>query len=161
MLSSDRNERIVRARASLEGRSIAVALGAAWAWRLRDTNSLPTRQEFLDLVLPLIPDGQVKGQVRRARDLSTDVSVHEAAKTLGSGFRVTAQDTVPFVLWCAGQCLSSYEEALWLTASGLGDIDTTCAMVGGIVASYTGVEGIPAAWLACREPLPSWAFDTA
>jgi ADP-ribosylglycohydrolase len=142
--------------------AIAVAVGAAWAWQLHDTPSpAPTRQEFVDLVLPLIPDGQVKTQVRRARDLSIGVSVHEAAKTLGSGFRVTAQDTVPFVLWCAGQRLSSYEEALWLTASGLGDIDTTCAIVGGIVAAYTGVKGIPAAWLAAREPLPSWPFETA
>jgi ADP-ribosylglycohydrolase len=124
--------------------AIAVAIAVACAWRLRDTSPLPTRQEFIDLVLPLIPEGQVRQQAQRARDLSIGVSVHEAAKTLGSGFRVTAQDTVPFVLWCAGQRLDNYEQALWLTASGLGDIDTTCAMVGGIVASYTGLEGIPA-----------------
>jgi ADP-ribosylglycohydrolase len=90
---------------------------------------------------------------------SVDATVHEAAKALGSGFRVTAQDTVAFVLWCAGQRLDNYEEALWLTASGLGDIDTTCAMVGGIVASYTSIEGIPASWLAAREPLPQWPFE--
>jgi ADP-ribosylglycohydrolase len=141
--------------------AIAVAVAAAWAFRLRDTSPTPTRQEFIDLILPLIPSGQVRDQVQRAGDLSSDVSVHEAAKKLGSGFRVTAQDTVPFVLWCAGQSLGNYEQALWLTASGLGDIDTTCAMVGGIVASYTGVEGIPAAWLAAREPLPQWPFEEA
>ena len=62
----------------------------------------------------------------------------------------------PFALWCAAQHLDSYEEALWLTASGLGDIDTTCAMVGGIVALSTGTECIPRAWRAAREPLPSW-----
>ena len=50
----------------------------------------------------------------------------------------------------------SYEEALWLTVSGLGDRDTTCAMVGGIVALYTGVKGIPAPWMQAREPLPQW-----
>ena len=27
---------------------------------------------------------------------------------------------------------------------------------GGIVAAYTGRAGIPAAWLAAREPLPKW-----
>ena len=48
-------------------------------------------------------------------------------------------------------------EALWTTLSGLGDRDTTCAIVGGIVACRTGVEGIPAEWLAAREPLPEWA----
>ena len=39
-----------------------------------------------------------------------------------------------------------------------GDVDTTCAMVGGIVVLYTGVEGIPAEWIQAREPLPDWAF---
>jgi ADP-ribosylglycohydrolase len=65
---------------------------------------------------------------------------------------------VPFVLWCAGEQLASYEAALWLTVQGLGDIDTNCAMVGGIVAAFTGAEGIPAAWKTAREPLPAWVF---
>jgi ADP-ribosylglycohydrolase len=71
---------------------------------------------------------------------------------------VSAQDTVPFALWCAARHLSSYEEALWLTVSGLGDRDTTCAIVGGIVATYTGVESISHHWCADREPLPEWPF---
>ena len=77
---------------------------------------------------------------------------------LGNGSRVSAQDTVPFALWCAGEYLDNYEEALWLTVSGFGDMDTTCAIAGGIVALYTGVEGIPEVWRAAREPLPGWPF---
>jgi ADP-ribosylglycohydrolase len=38
-----------------------------------------------------------------------------------------------------------------------GDTDTTAAIVGGVVAAYTGVDGIPPAWRAAREPLPGWA----
>jgi len=45
---------------------------------------------------------------------------------------------------------------MWATVSALGDRDTTCAIVGGIVACYTGVVGIPPDWLAAREPLPDW-----
>jgi ADP-ribosylglycohydrolase len=63
---------------------------------------------------------------------------------------------VPFVLWCAGSQLASYDDAILLTASGHGDVDTTCAMVGGIVACYTGRAGIPEPWIAAREPLPDW-----
>jgi ADP-ribosylglycohydrolase len=37
-----------------------------------------------------------------------------------------------------------------------GDVDTTCAITGGIVAAYTGLDGIPADWLSAREPLPGW-----
>jgi ADP-ribosylglycohydrolase len=139
--------------------AIAVAVAAAWAWRLRDVAPLPDRAAFLDLVLPLIPAGEVERQVRCARDLVPDVSVYAAVAALGSGGRISAQDTVPFVLWCAAQQLGSYEDAIWLTAQGLGDIDTTCAMVGGIVASYTGAEGIPQAWRQSREPLPNWPFQ--
>ncbi|MEA5594520.1 ADP-ribosylglycohydrolase family protein [Rivularia sp. UHCC 0363] len=62
---------------------------------------------------------------------------------LGNGTKVSAQDTVPFTLWCAAQHLDNYEEALWLTVSGLGDRDTNCAIVGGIVSLSTGVESIP------------------
>lgn len=47
---------------------------------------------------------------------------------------------------------------MWQTAIAGGDVDTTCAMVGGIVAMAVGQEGIPPQWLANREPLPAWAF---
>jgi len=32
--------------------------------------------------------------------------------------------------------------------------DTTCAIVGGIVALSAGREALPAVWLGTREPLP-------
>ena len=48
--------------------------------------------------------------------------------------------------------------ALWRTADGLGDIDTNCAIVGGIVAARVGRAGLPADWIARRERLPGWAF---
>jgi ADP-ribosylglycohydrolase len=73
--------------------------------------------------------------------------------TLGTGTKVTSADTVPFALWCAARHLDDYEEALWTTVSGLGDRDTTCAIVGGIVALSAGRGSIPATWLAAREPL--------
>lgn len=41
---------------------------------------------------------------------------------------------------------------------GLGDSDTNCAIVGGIVAARLGRGGLPADWLARREALPGWAF---
>ncbi len=67
---------------------------------------------------------------------------------------VTAQDTVPFALWSAACHLNDHEEALWATVRGLGDRDTTCAMVGGVVVMQTGVRSIPKEWLDCREPIP-------
>lgn len=60
---------------------------------------------------------------------------------------------MPFCVWCAARHLDDYEAALWSTVSGYGDRDTTCAIVGGIVALSAGRESIPSSWLAAREPL--------
>jgi ADP-ribosylglycohydrolase len=154
---AQRSAEVTHAHAEGIAGAVAVAIAAAWACRLRG-EPVPSRQEFIDLVLPYVPDSKVRSRIQKARDLPPDLSVYKAVAAVGNGGHITAQDTVPYVLWCAGQCLDRYEQALWLTASGLGDIDTTCAMVGGIVAAYTGVEGIPASWLDAREPLPDWPF---
>jgi ADP-ribosylglycohydrolase len=139
--------------------AIAVAVAAAWAWRLHESGALPEPAEFLDKVLALVPDSEVREGLRQARELSPETSVPAAVAILGNGSKITAQDTVPFALWCASQQLNNFEEALWLTVSGLGDRDTTCAIVGGIVALYTGVEAIPTVWRENREPLPEWPFE--
>lgn len=133
--------------------AIAVAVAAAWAWRLRDERATVTVADFLDRIVPSVPESNVRGCLVRARDFRADITVGDVAATLGSGQQISAQDTVPFALWCAGRSLASYEEALWATVSGLGDRDTTCAIVGGIVALATGAEGIPGEWLASREAL--------
>ena len=128
---------------------------------LRLCHERPDRATFLDALLPFIPESGVRPKSRRARDISERTSVESVAAMLGSGYAISAQDTVPFVLWCAGEGLADYEEALWLTVRGLGDMDTTCAMVGGIVALFCGVENIPPVWRQAREPLPNWPFVDA
>ena len=138
--------------------AIAVAVAAARACESRSAFGPPARSEFLDSVLPYVPESEVRSKIRQARDMSADASVQFAVSVLGNGVKVSAQDTVPFALWCAAKHLSNYEEALWLTVSGLGDRDTTCAIVGGIVAAYTGTEAIPREWLKSRERLPAWPF---
>ncbi|HEY0072556.1 MAG TPA: ADP-ribosylglycohydrolase family protein [Abditibacteriaceae bacterium] len=130
--------------------AIAVAVAAAYATHLG--TQTPHGVEFLDLVLPLIPDSEVKNRIVEARSLADATTGEEAALDLGSGYAVSAQDTVPFVLWCAAQHPDNYEEALWLTVSGLGDRDTTCAMVGGIVVNSSSAS-IPSQWQANSEPI--------
>jgi len=138
--------------------TVAVAVAAAFACKLKESNksNKPNKNEFLNLILPYIPESEVASKVRRARDLKDDIQVNSAAAILGNGTKVSAQDTVPFALWCAAQSLDNYEEALWLTVSGLGDRDTTCAIAGGIVVLSAGVESIPDEWLSAREVLPNW-----
>jgi ADP-ribosylglycohydrolase len=136
--------------------AVAVAAAAAWATRLSDEQGTLAPSEFLDRVVSLTPESNVRVRLVQARDLRDTISVAHAAATLGNGERISAQDAVPFTVWCAARHLGNFEEAMWATVSALGDRDTNCAIVGGIVACATGAEGIPDEWRAAREPLPEW-----
>ncbi|MCP4245443.1 MAG: ADP-ribosylglycohydrolase family protein, partial [bacterium] len=48
-----------------------------------------------------------------------------------------------------------YVEAMWATVAAGGDRDTTCAIVGGIVACRVDADAIPESWRQAREPLPT------
>lgn len=138
--------------------AIAAAVAAAVACRLSGTSPIP-RQEFALQIMEHIPESDVKAGIKKAHDLPDDLPLHEVTRTLSNGQRVTAQDTVPFVIWCAGTYLDNYDEAIWQAIAAGGDTDTTAAMIGGIVACYTGKQSIPEEWTASREPLPDWAFQ--
>ncbi|MFD7573902.1 ADP-ribosylglycohydrolase family protein [Streptomyces sp. NPDC059810] len=110
---------------------------------------------FLGDVAARLPDGDVRSGLRIAARMPERTSVRHAAEVLGSGYRMSGPDTVPYALWCAAGHLDDLHEGLWLTVAGRGDIDTTCAIAGGVIAARTGVAALPAAWHAAREPLPS------
>jgi ADP-ribosylglycohydrolase len=133
--------------------AIAVAVAAALAFRVGEGESM-TPAKFLQQVLENVPAGETRSGIQRAADISGTYPPSIAAEKLGSGYRVSAQDTVPFVMWCVAHHLEDYQDAFWTTVSGLGDMDTTCAIAGGIVALSARRSGIPPAWLASREPLP-------
>ena len=135
--------------------AVAVAVAAAEAGRARLVGHRVEPCALLDLVLTYMVDGQVKTGIERARRL-LGVSVAEAAYDLGNGSRVLSFDTVPFALWVAATHLEEYPSAIHACIEAGGDVDTTAAIVGGVVATYTGrgPGGIPSAWLQHREPLP-------
>lgn len=54
-------------------------------------------------------------------------------------------------LWCVTRAPRDFERAMWTTVAGLGDRDTTCAIVGSIVGCGAA---LPQHWLDCREQLP-------
>lgn len=138
--------------------AVAVAVAAALACRREES---PAGAELIAAVLDRLPDSEVRRRAERALALEADATIERAVGALGNGTNVSAQDTAPLVLWCAGHELHDYRGALWRTVSALGDRDTTCAMVGGIVACRVGQEGLPTDWLACREPLPTQQISQA
>jgi ADP-ribosylglycohydrolase len=134
--------------------AIAVATAAALACQHRVEPLSPA--EFLQQTCQRTPMSEVHLGIINALALPNDTTVEAAVAALGNGAKVSAQDTVPFSLWAAAHHLDDYQDALWTTVSGLGDRDTTCAIVGGIVATSASVESIPPSWLESREPIPAW-----
>jgi ADP-ribosylglycohydrolase len=128
---------------------VAGAVGVAVAAALSARGRLA-----LDDVAALTPDSAVREGLARAADLPFATEPWRASDILGNGQRIRADDTVPFAVWSAARHPDDLESALWTTAEGFGDVDTTCAITGGIVAARTGVDGVPRDWLDRREPLP-------
>ena len=145
---------VTHAHAEGQAGAIAVAVAAAMVWQGHD-RAAPAPRSFLEAVAEHVPAGATRAGIRFAAGLEADITPADAAGHLGSGDNVSAQDTVPFCLWSVATCGGSYEEAMWRTVSGLGDRDTTCAIVGGIVALRVGEKGVPGAWVRAREGLPT------
>ncbi|GAA4613953.1 ADP-ribosylglycohydrolase family protein [Actinoallomurus liliacearum] len=164
--------------------AIAVAVAAALAvagWtdheaRWRQNPGVPPQPpvesalwgaDLLREVAAHTPAGSTRDGILRAADLPGDIPAWKAADILGNGQRIRADDTVPFALWCAAHHLGSLTEALWTTAEGLGDVDTTCAITGGVVAARNGRGDMgragpaiaPGEWLHLVETLPDWAYQ--
>ncbi|MEW2416657.1 ADP-ribosylglycohydrolase family protein [Streptomyces sp. NPDC046866] len=132
--------------------AMAVAAAAAFA---ADPLGPPTAADLLDNVIALVPRSAVGAGLRRARDMLDYGDATTVAAVLGCGRRTSAHDTVPFALWSAARSLDDYERAFWTTAQVGGDVDTTCAIVGGVLGGR-GEDMLPAAWLARTEDLPGW-----
>ncbi|MFJ8669563.1 ADP-ribosylglycohydrolase family protein [Streptomyces sp. NPDC093600] len=132
--------------------AMAVAAAAALA---ADPAGPPTPTDLLDGVIALVPRSAVGAGLRRARDMLDYGDAGTVAAVLGCGRRTSAHDTVPFALWSAARALGDYEQVFWTTAQAGGDVDTTCAIAGGVAAS-TAAGAPPAAWLEQTEELPDW-----
>jgi ADP-ribosylglycohydrolase len=131
--------------------AIAVALAAALAVRGESAEG------FVAAAAERTPDSEVASRLRQVTDRPFALEPTWIAGEVGCGLQVSAQDTVPYAIWCAARHLDNLEESLWATASAGGDVDTTCAIAGGIVAARTGTESMPDSWLQACESLPTWA----
>jgi ADP-ribosylglycohydrolase len=134
---------------------IAGAVAVAVATALAQQGQISGRP-FLEKIIELTPVSEVRSLISRATKFTEHTPIETAIHQLGVGWGVSAQDTVPFCIWCASKYLENFVDAMWYTVSGLGDRDTTCAIVGGIVAARVGMDGIPSSWRAAREDLQIW-----
>jgi ADP-ribosylglycohydrolase len=127
--------------------AVAVAVAASLA--------AGTPETLIEAALDHARGTYVRRGLQRARTLRK-AAPEQAAQALGNGSRITAQDTVPFALWTATRFCDDYPSGIRACVAAGGDMDTTAAIVGGIIAARTGTDGIPPEWLQSREPLPEW-----
>lgn len=132
---------------------VAGAVATAVAAALAPTAKSPA--DLLTAVLAHTPPSEVHTGITTATTM-LDAPLTEVATVLGTGLRVSAPDTVPLALWIAAHHLTDFEEAVWAAATVADDVDTVCAIVGAIIATRTGEQGIPPAWRSAVEPLPNW-----
>lgn len=92
-----------------------------------------------DALLKLVPQGQVYDGIVKAQNLPFNTPIGKAIELLGNGTHVTCQDTVPLCCWLAikyyygGRAADTYEKAIIETSIAFGDVDTNCAIVGGMI----------------------------
>ncbi|RCG13421.1 ADP-ribosylglycohydrolase family protein [Streptomyces reniochalinae] len=123
-------------------------------------STAPLSAETLLLeALKRVPRSAVHAGLRRAIDLLDYSDVGTVAAVLGCGRRTSTQDTVPFTLWAAARHLGDFRAAVWTTAGAGGDVDTTCAIVGGIVAAGGPAAAPPEEWDERTEGFPSWLAE--
>lgn len=134
--------------------AIAVAVAAAWAWQWNQSGRTSPSSGLLHTALGHTPKGKVRQGIELATRVPLDDWEFDAANLLGDGTNVTAMDTVPFCLWTPARHLDNYAEAMWTAIKVHGDIDTNCAIIGGIVALAVGKDGIPQDWQRNTERLP-------
>ncbi|MBE1470093.1 ADP-ribosylglycohydrolase family protein [Kibdelosporangium phytohabitans] len=132
--------------------AVAVAVAAAIA---ATAPGIPPG-EFLQAVASRVPESEVRRGIHAALDLLHTDDPRDAGQRLGTGHRTSAPDTVPLAMWLAARNLGSYEEALWTAARVASDLDTVCAITGGIIAAGPGSASVPPAWLQACERLPEW-----
>ena len=129
--------------------AMAVAIASALLLNKKLGNYSKEGKDFLQDVADKLPECDTRYKILSAASLKKESSIDFVVSVLGNGIRLTAQDTVPFCLWCAAYFYTSAEEALWTAVSALGDRDTICAIVGGMVSLFA--DEFPQQWLSYME----------
>jgi ADP-ribosylglycohydrolase len=140
--------------------AIAVATGTALATKMAGESYYQSSSEFIDDILAELPDSETKSKILKSKSIPYDYHIETIKNILGNGTNMTAQDTVPFAIWCAAHNLDNFEEGLWKAVSILGDRDTICAIVGGITIMSSKEDKIPAIWKESVENIESSIFRT-
>lgn len=138
--------------------AIAIAIGTALTTQMKFDRSILTPIDFIDKILKELPDSDTKSKISKSKSVQYNYHIETVKSILGNGLNMTAQDTVPFAIWCTAHNLQNFEEALWKAVSILGDRDTICAIVGGMSIMSSDDLNIPYSWVNSIESIDKSIF---
>ena len=138
--------------------AMAIALGTALATQLGQSGKRMAPSEFIEAVAAPLPDTDTRARIRKSLAVPPTYRMETVVQVLGNGVEVSAPDTVPLAIWCAAHHLADFEEGLWTTVSALGDRDTLCAMVGGMLTMSAPPTTVPEKWQASVEKVEQSDF---
>ncbi|MGH1433017.1 MAG: ADP-ribosylglycohydrolase family protein [Lewinella sp.] len=138
--------------------AIGVALASMYSTRIGKEQESLSPKEFIAKIGENTPDSDTKYSILKGLSLSSSAHPEMLRSVLGDGTKMKSQDTVPYSIWCAAHYSTSFENALWKAVSILGDRDTICAIVGGIVIMSAPEETIPLDWVNSVERVEDSIF---
>ena len=97
----------------------------------RHKQTAPTGQDFMRAVNPYVPEGITKSRLNIG-NADSFRCFNDAMRELGQWSEIS-RTILSICMWSAAYHLDNYEAALWWTVKGLGDLDTTCAMLGALL----------------------------
>ena len=115
-----------------------------------------TVKDYYDLLLDIVPKGQVWNGIKKASQLSLDTPLGKLIEILGNGTHVTCQDTVPLCVFLTIRALTQYkteemyEKVIIEACKCFGDVDTNCAIIGGMVGI---ISPVPEKWIRYCQPM--------
>jgi diguanylate cyclase (GGDEF)-like protein len=135
--------------------ALAAAEAVAAAAVLACAETPLTGGDFLQKLLLSVSQSQLRDRIEKALPIGKE-DLPRALKILSAGEPNRVQSVVPFALWVAAHNLLNYEDALWTAAAYTQLPDTSCAIVGGIVA--LSARKFPEEWVERCESLPDTLF---
>jgi hypothetical protein len=103
-------------------------------------------RRYMNDILEFVPKSEVRDGIKFARGMLEDSTLQEAVGVLGNGEQVSAQDTVPFCLWCAAQNLHHFEEAICSPSAGWATAIQRCHRPRHCCGEHRARKTVPKMW---------------
>lgn len=114
------------------------------------------KNNLFDIIIPELPDTNVKDRLSELNEFSAEATIQEAARLGNNGYVV---NSVPFAIFCSTKIIDlGLTKMLQAIIDCKGDTDTNASIAGQITGALTGVKEIPAELLTKLQSLNDYQW---